>query len=326
VRKAFVMIGAVVASSCATETAAVRVVEGHNLSPEQAQAVVSEFQSKRPSTVGSDPLSSATTTEQALEILRRDQLELFPKGLEIAGKDQSVQGRALAAQLELAWGEAQHILSDLLDRATSELRDERQSLTRRAAAKPLSEKETARLDVLNKTLEEVAGMSDALTTLGNDHLKKGITAAEAVIAANPNDYVGYRVAADCYRIEEDWPKFDEAMKKLTELKPDSNGLIFARAMEALERNHDRKKALDLLAEALVKDPKFTRARTQRLLAHDSVEDAWREYQELKQESPNHQVVVWLGPALEREYESYEAEQRASERTQHSLQLLNKHDR
>lgn len=41
-----------------------------------------------------------------------------------------------------------------------------------------------------------------------EHLANGLALANKVIKANPKDYLGYRVAADSYRLRRDWKGFD----------------------------------------------------------------------------------------------------------------------
>src|SRR5437868_5598820 len=81
----------------------------------------------------------------------------------------------------------------------------------------LDAKAQVRCGHLEKALDETSGVSNALTRLGDEHITEGIKEAKDVIAANPNDYLGYRVAADFYRLTEDWANFDIAVKKLEEL-------------------------------------------------------------------------------------------------------------
>lgn len=321
------LIAAATAASllaCSSTSAVIRVTDSRNLSLSEAQTVVTAFQERRAAAAASnDPLAQPKSLDDVTEILKRDELTLFPAGVAFASKDQSVKGKTLLAQIELAWGEAQHMLSDLLDRATYQLKNEHQSLTRRASSRALTEQETARLKALDDTLLDVAGVSEALTRLGDEHIGKGIEVAKGLIASAPDDYQGYRVAADYYRLRDEWPQFDATIAKLQALNPDSNGLVFARAMEALQRKNDRAKATELLGQALAKDPKFTRARAQLLLAQTGIDAAWSEFEKLKAESPNHQIVRWVGPALQAERESYEHEAIEGINTQLRFQSLDR---
>lgn len=300
-----VLLLAVLISGCSNTSAAIKASDDHALTADQSRQLIAAFEARQTAVQTNDPLARGTTLDDAVEILKRDEFALFPTGAEIAEKDGSPKGRIVQAQIELAWGEAQHIVSDLLARATRNLRDEKVELLRKQSAKPLDEAETASLQSLEKTLDEVAGLSTALTTLGDEHISKGIAVAEVAIQQAPDDYAGYRVAADFYRLREDWAKFDETIAKLEKLNPDSNGLVFARAMDALTRQGERGKAIELLNKALVTDPKFTRARAQLVLAHTELDPAWKEFQALKESTPNHQIVTWLGPTLEAEHKSLE---------------------
>lgn len=293
-------------AACSSQSEVVRLSENRNLSTQEAEALVKSFKARRQLSQDAAENVEGAQLAEAWEILKSDQIDRFARGVAIARQDTTVEGKALEAQILLAWGEAQEMLADLLSRSTFQLRDERVALQRKATKKALDAKEQERLKVLDETLADVGGLSDALMKLSDDHLAQGLKAAQNVMLSAPNDYQGYRVAADYYRLVEDWPKFDAAMTKLTELKPDSNGLVFARAMEALERKNDRTQALQLLDDALAKDPKFTRARAQKLMTHRTIDGAWKEFELLKKDNPDHQIVRWLGTALEREKESYDA--------------------
>jgi len=303
------LVLALLISGCSNSSAAIKVADERGFTVDEARRVVAAFEARQTAVQTNDPLAQGKTLDDALEILKRDEVALFPKGVELAEKDGTVKGKVLQAQIELAWGEGQHIVSDLLARATLNLRDEMQALLRKQSAKPLDAEEQASLQSLEKTLNDVTGLSSALTTLGDEHIAKGIAVAEAAIAQAPDDYAGYRVAADFYRLREDWAKFDETIAKLEKLNPDSNGLVFARAMDALSRQGERAKGIELLNKALTTDPKFTRARAQLVLAQTEVEAAWKEFEALKASTPNHQIVTWLGPTLEAEHKSLEARAR-----------------
>ncbi len=315
----FLAVCALVVAGCSNTAAVVRVADRHNLTLDEATAVVGQFEARQKAALPAAPKS----LEDVLEILKRDEVSGFQQGVDFAAKDGTPKGKTLQAQIELAWGEAQHILADLLDRATFNLREEYQALTRRASARQLTAKEAARRDALQKTLTDVSGLDSALQKLGDEHITQGIAVAKQVIDAAPNEYTGYRVAADYYRLREDWTQFDTAVKKLDELNPGSNGLVFARAMESIERKGDRAKAVELLNQALTKDPAFTRARAQLVLAHSSIESAYQEFQKLKTNNPNHQIVLWLGPALEAEYESFTSAADVNVDTQIRLQNLDR---
>lgn len=307
----------VFALGCAGSSAVARATEHQNLTIEEAQTIVSTLDKKSGGTVATAP----KTLDEAVELLKSDEISSFAAGADFAAKDTTPQGRALHAQIELAWGEAQHIVSDLIDRATFNLHEEYQLLAKRSATKGLDAKEQARFTQLEKSLDEMAGVSNALTRLGDEHIVAGIKAAKDVIASSPNDYLGYRVAADFYRLTEDWANFDTTVKKLEELNPKSNGLVFARAMEALQRNQDRATAVKLLEQAVETDPKFTRARAQLLLAHGNIDAAWSAYEALKAAQPRHQIVAWVGPTLEAEREALIAAAERATRRQGALELV-----
>jgi hypothetical protein len=99
----------------------------------------------------------------------------------------------------------------------------------------------------------------------------------------------------------DWAGFDQAMARLEALHPQSNGYLFLRGMEQLARYHDRGRAKSFFQRALARDPKFARAEVQLLLARGGIDDEYHDYRRLKAASPEHQLVVWLGPFIERQH-------------------------
>ena len=136
-----------------------------------------------------------------------------------------------------------------------------------------------------------------MEALAAEHVGKGAGLAQEVINANPNDYVGWRLAADFYRMRGEWPKFDEMVKKIEETNPESNGLLFLKGTAALERDGNVVESTNLLRQALAKDKDFTRAQAQLVLSRPTVDDTFAELEKLRAASPNHQIVVWAGPAI-----------------------------
>jgi len=222
-----------------------------------------------------------------------------------ASAEGSPRGKALAAQILIAWGDGQHLLGGLLDRAGHDLDRYRAKLERKQAAGKLGAADAERLQRVNKSLSDLEGVERALRLVGNKHISDGMKLAEQVIAAAPSDYEGYRVAADFYHLREDWTSFDAMVKKIEALKPDSIGLLFLRAEAARDRDHDNAAAGKLFKEAVTRDPKFTRAQVALLVLQPDLNGAHTEYLKLKQINPNHQIVIWMGPVLERNYQDWE---------------------
>ena len=254
------------------------------LSLEEARAVVAEFESKHAKGDAGSPLRQPKSLDDALEILKLDELDLFPAGVSYALSQPGPEAKALAAQIELAWGEAELTLAEVFDQAAASLRGATSAELR------------ARFDT-NRVV------ADALTRLAAEHTADGARHAREIIASAPADYKGYRVAADYYRMRERWGEFDETVAKLTALNPASNGLVFLRGVSALYRDGDAPRADRFFREALAKDPMFVRAQVQLMRAQPGSEARYAEYLKLKALNPHHQIVVWAGPTLEKAHQA-----------------------
>lgn len=301
-------------AGCAGSPAVTRAADSSDLTVEEAHRLVTAYEQRRATRAQSanDPLRNPKSLDDVLEVLRRDQIDLFPESVKFATGQQGAQALALRAQIELAWGEGQHILADLLHRASHNLRTQAGLLERKGHTTELSAAEKQELQTLQSTLRDLAGIGDALTRVGGQHIAQGATLARLVIDQAPADYHGYRVAADYYRLREDWAGFDSMVKKIEAAQPNSNGLVFLRGMEALHRKNDPQKAAELFREALHRDPKFARAQVQLLLAQPDTEAAYVEFEKLRALNPSHQVVVWAGPAIAGAHETFVARQRRTE--------------
>jgi hypothetical protein len=266
----------------------------------EAEQVVAAFAAKHAQSQANEPLQSPKSLDDVGEILKRDQLDLFAKGGEFLKTQQGLPALALRAQLELAWGEASVIVADILREQAARLRPQKKALEAKAESKTASADEVAELARLRVTIDEGAATATALMVVGEAHIKEGSTLAQQVIAQNPNDYVGYRVAADFYRLNQDWEQFAAMVAMIEKVKPDSNGLAFLRAIAAADRDNDRAKAAQLFREALARDPQFIRAQAQLVLWADSVATQYQEYEALKAKNPSHQIVLWAGERIQQD--------------------------
>jgi hypothetical protein len=303
---------AILLAGCATESAVERATQGASLDEKQARQIIEQYENRHQIRAASanEPLRTPKSLDDVVEVLKLDRIDLFPESIKFATTQQGPQSLALRAQIELAWGEGQQILADLLGNASTQLRADVRSLEQKAAAgAKLDDEEQKSLASLKEVVTDLAGIEEALHVAGGKHIESGATLAKLVIDQAPNDYHGYRVAADYYRLRGDWSGFDQMVKKLEETNPKSNGLLFARGMEALLRHGDRLKAQQLFRECLERDPKFARAQVQLLLAQMQGTEAWNELKKLESISPRHQIVVWAGPAIKSQRDRSMAQQR-----------------
>lgn len=267
------------------------------LTAQEARGLVAALEAEQARQDANDPLANPRSIDDVVAILKRDDLHLFQKGVAFADKDGSPQAKHLAAQIELADGDAHLIMAHLFSDAATRLRQSVRTLRSRGlffAASPAEQQEVAQME---KTAAQCDRMAEALTVLAYDHLTSGAKRAQALVEANPTDYHGYRVAADYYRLRQDWKKFDEMIAGIEKTNPTSNGLIFQRGAAALQRDNKPDEAAQILRGALEKDPQFTRAQVFVLMSRTDPVETYREYEKLKQLNPTHQVVLWAGPAI-----------------------------
>lgn len=273
------------------------------LTLDEAKTLVAELEARQRDLSKSDPLREPKSLDDVLRILKRDQLDLFPAGVAFAETLQGPDAEALRAQIELAWGEAQSILSEVFVDASGQLKSAVTQLELRVVSGEGTDRDAQQLAALQETISKSDLLAEALSRLAAEHVGTGARLAREVIAKTPSSYIGYRVAADFYRLRQDWDDFDHMVQKIEQTNPGSNGLVFLRGTAALQRAKDVDGAQKLFREALQKDPQFTRAQAQLVLARTGVRDTYAEFQRLRALNPNHQIVVWAGEAITAAFEA-----------------------
>ena len=265
---------------------------------EGAKIIVADFQRRHSVLPADHGLRSPKSLDDVLAILKSDQIELFEGGIQFAKTSAEPHAKALQAQMELAWGDACIVLADILWETAARLRPTLRAFEMQAAAGKLGQEQQERHDELRRTVADYANVATALMRFGDEHLVIGASLTRAVIDGRPDHYAGYRVAADYYRMRQDWEAFEGMVAKITAHNPDSNGLLFAQATAAADRDGDRTRAAELFRQALSRDPEFARARAYLVLWADSAQAQYEAYQSLKEANPTHQIVVWAGKGIE----------------------------
>lgn len=268
-----------------------------NMTVEEAEKVVAQTRGSFAQPDAQNPLRNPKSLDDVLAILRTDQIDLFSAGVAFAKKDNSKKARVLEAQLEIAWGENQRIVAQLLNTLDSELREEVLELRELEAAGKLPKEEDERLRRLEALLGDAEPLVPALSRLAPVHLGNGRRLAEGLVDQAPEDYEGYRVLADYARIRGDWEKFDQLLKEVEKRHPTSTGLLFLKGIGVAERSRDFKAASELMQQALAKEPRFVRAQVQLFLFANGIDAKVAEFEKLKASSPQHQLVVLVGPVL-----------------------------
>ena len=113
---------------------------------------------------------------------------------------------------------------------------------------------------------------------GIHRIEVGGEAARQVIEEFPRSYLGYRVAADFYRLTKKWKQFDAVMIKLQQLNPVSVGLAFQKGVSARDRERDVVAARRWFSVALSRDARFTRASVHQMMTQDSYIEFERAFQ------------------------------------------------
>lgn len=275
-----------------------------NMSVEEAAKVLEETRAKvYPK--GADALEQPKSIDDVLAILKSDRIDLFESGAKKAKEEPSKKGKALAAQIEIAWGENLRIVANVMDLLLPDLRAEKRELEELEAVGKLAPEDKKRLDNLSAVLDNHQEVVSALSRIAPVHLAKGAKLAQALVSESPDDYEGYRVLADYYRIRGEWDRYDQMVKQVEQRHPQSSELVFLRGLALAEREGDVDGGSKLLSEVVAKDPQFTRAQAQLVFLARGLTKKHEEYLKLKASNPKHQLVLLAGPVIETVYESRE---------------------
>jgi hypothetical protein len=277
------------------------------ISLREATALVAAFESKQ--VPPQKKIPTPTSLDEARAVLKSDRIDAFPDAVQWLAGQPGHDALALKAQILLAWGEAELTVAEVLGDTADRLDEGVRSLQVKKSTPDIQHKleaERARVQLYRDT-------DEALRMLAAEHVAMGVEEAQKAIKEKPDDYVGYRIAADAHRLRDEWREFSEMVAKVEATNPDSNGLVFLRGVAAQFRDNDPSEAVKLFKQALEKDPAFVRAQAQIVLVTTSIFEQAKELKKLKEIAPDHQIVRWAGPGIE------EAYQKASER---QLQLQN----
>ncbi len=292
----------VTAVGCATAAPpAERPARTVGLSAAEAAALVASFEAKQVPP-GKKP-APPTTLEECLAVLKSDRVDLFPEAIAFLDTQSTPEAAALRAQLQLAWGEAELTVAEVL----ASLADRLDDRVRALMVRKLAGADRAALEADAAKLRLYRTTDEALRLLAAEHVALGMDGAQKVIAERPDDYVGYRVAADGHRLRNEWREFSAMIVKVEESNPDSNGLVFLRGVAAQLRDGDAVEASKLYRQALERDPQFVRAQAQLVLVQTNIFEQKKELERLRAIAPDHQIVRWAGPGID------EAHQAALER-------------
>jgi hypothetical protein len=285
-------------AACATTTPPAPTAATPVADPAQ---VVAEFEQQIAAADADDPLNHPASVDDVLEILKRDQMDLFPAGVAFAAQSTDPKAKVLQSQIELAWGEAQLVLSNLFVKIAADRRIGASRLDAREATGVFTETQKQRLADLHASIRRESALADALARTAAGHIARGAEEAKDIVAAAPSDYTGYRLMGDYYRMRGDWADFDAMVAKVDATNPGSNGLMFLRAMSQIEREGRVADGQELLRLTLATDPKFVRAQAELVLTAQTPEERYAALLDLEKRNPRHQIVTWLGPGIKEDH-------------------------
>lgn len=294
----------VLASACAARTpAVVGYAERYGMSLLEAEAIVAEFdqaqvQNETRATLAAEP-GEPTSIADAAVILEADDARRFAGAIRFLSHEDSLDARALSAQIEIAWGESQLMTAELLERAASIIRTKERMLETLVAHGRASDADQTLLTSTHTTLERIDRVVHALHRLAQEHYREGKELTTAIIAEAPADPRGYRAAADYYHAVGDWEAFATTIAKVDVAAPHNARVLFLRGMEALDRDGRVAEATELFRRAVEESPGFTRAQAQVVMMQRSLTTARHELDKLAAMQPAHYLVVLAAPWLAR---------------------------
>jgi hypothetical protein len=241
----------------------------------------------------------ATSVADVEEILHLDEVNRFPAALAFLSTQKDLKSRALQGQLELDWAEGLSLLAQMNHNLAGRLREFAAASEKKSAVDGLSADELRELQELRDATLESQQTAKVLEASAAEHLARGLALANEVIKSNPTNYLGYRLAADSYRLRGDWKSFDKMLSKVEKANPKSNGLLFLKGVAAAQRDRDGAAAAKFLNAALQNDPKFARAQAHLVLNAASLQAAREQLDKLAAISPRHPFVVWTASTLEK---------------------------
>lgn len=302
------IVAAIVAAVAGCTTPAPAAQSGRRtvgLSLKEAQAIVDAFESKQ--VAPQKAMATPTDVTGALAVLKADRIDAFPGAVAFLSKQEGYDALALRAQIELAWGEAELTVAEVLAQTASQLE---QNLRGWEVRKNLTADDKAKIEAEAERIALYRETDEALRLLAAEHVGIGAEDADKAIGQKPDDYVGYRIAADAARLRNHWTEFTDNVKKVEAAKPDSNGLKFLRGVEAYMRDGDAREAAGHFREALAGDPEFVRAQAQLVLVSANIFEQHKELLALKALAPDHQIVRWAGPGIENAWAAAKERQEA----------------
>jgi hypothetical protein len=270
------------------------------MTPTDAQAFIAQIQRERSIAVDQSPVRDM---EQLLQVVSEDQVGRFSSAEQLVAGKPGIEALALHATIELAWSDDftafARILDELRKRAEFEVK---RLKTKRESGRGLTDAESKDLEKNQKNAAFDTKARLALSVLAEVHLHNAGVVVDQALLQFPNDPMTYRVAAYLSLLSREWPDFDTAMSWFADSETKDAGLVYLRALEALNRRRVPAAATALFREALRLDPKMVRAQAKLVLSEEGIDATYREFEKLRADAPKHPMVSLLGPSITSDYE------------------------
>lgn len=290
-----------------TEGAAEAPIIPGQMTVAQARQVVATVEAAWP-LAENHPLLHPQSLADIEAILKLDQVRLFPAGIEYVATLDSKDALALRGQIELAWGESYIVMIDIMSNLKKVFARELTKLEKKERANKLSNSELAELYSIRSMVAQLDQNREAFKLMAIEHMTNGQEISETVIERFPDNFIGYRLAADFHRTLKEWDAFDAMITKIEATNPASNGLLFLKGAAAFQRNKDLTTAAGFYRKALKHDPKFVRAQAHLVMIQQDVGEMYEEFVKLEQLNPHHQIIQWAGESVKKAYRKWRKQQ------------------
>jgi len=290
----------VVLSACGGNEHAADSPAAASMSPADAREFIAQIQRERGMAIDRTPV---TSMEQLFDAIGDDQVGRFASAEQLVAGKPGIDALSLHATIELAWSDDFITFARILDELQKHAAFEVKRLsTKRESGASLTEAEGQNLEQNKKNAAFDAKAKLALDVLAQEHLQIAISVVDQAVRQFPRELPTYRVAAYSALLSREWPIFDTAMSWFEGVERKDAGLVYLRALEALNRRRVPMDATALLREALRLHPKMVRAQAKLVLAEDGIDARYREFENLRAVAPQHPMVALLGQSITSDYQ------------------------
>ncbi|HKO52760.1 MAG TPA: hypothetical protein VJV79_33865 [Polyangiaceae bacterium] len=270
------------------------------MSPTDARAFIAEIQRERGIPLNQAPVSNM---EELFQALADDEVGRFSSAAQLVAGKPGIEALSLHATIELAWSDDfttfARILGELGKQADFEVKRLR---GKRESSSALTDAERQDLEQNEKNAAFDRQAKLALEVLAREHLQLAGVVVDQALRQFPKEPMTYRVAAYLSLLSREWPNFDAAMSWFVETEKKDAGLVYLRALEALNRRRVPREATALFREALRQNPKMVRAQAKLVLSEEGIEATFAEFEKLRAVAPRHPMVSILGPSITSNYQ------------------------